>query len=787
MDYLWTILFLLWYELLSLPLRWVMVGWSAPADVRRIISRLAGPPLLALPIWLAAHFGPHFLDQPAGLAWIVLAAVVALLLALRQTRSAARLMAYEHGATGGWPRQVALDVLMTTLVLGFVAFRRWVPEMTTYQLDTSAAEKFVNAMIFWSSWHARHLPPEDYWLAGTTLNYYYWGHFQWAWVARVGSFPVALALNLAFAMAVTMVWAGAYLLGRAARLPLAWAAGAGLCVAWAGNPAAVAALKALWPGWQAQGSFPWGAYNYWGPSRAIPNVVDEFPAFSAILGDFHSHHLALPWLTGWMALGVAGRRWRGARVGMNTVVWGLTWVVLGTAAVLSNLWNLPLLGLGGAILLAASLRRGRQGFLTQFLLTLAITVVVVVGMRLLRGDAPLPLPESQAPTLWARLLRYKLDPALRSPLANLFGLWGFPMVLITAGAFIKCGFQGKKGSESECEGETGRGRLRSWWNSAFSISHLLVLLGVVLILPHFTPFGPKIPLGVGWVWAGVCLWIAALMCGRRPWLSRPAGILLILACAILGGLEVAYLPDRFVGELARYNSYFKFSYPAWPILWVGAWVIGWRLWRVRFPWPIRWALRPSLAALVLLSAVYTVCAVPARIMMARYNDTSARRPSLNAFDFLDNRPLSAPEAPLLEWIRRNVPPGERIAEGSVLPSNEAMAYDYQGRIASLTGHPIPIGWVHHEQQWRGPSSYNQLDERVGAVNGLYKALTPQELERRATILGVRWIVYGVHEAAQYGPAPLALFKTSLPLATAFPEVNPTVYLFKISPNKIKTY
>ena len=367
MDFLWTLLFVLWVEALSLPLRWALAGWRAPVDVRRMLSRLAGPPLLALPIWFLAHAGGHFLDRPIGLIWIGLAISLGLLAGLSQTRSAARLMAYEGSA---W-REGALDLLMAGLLLGFVAFRRWVPEMTAYTLDSSAAEKFANAMIFWSSWHARSLPPQDYWLAGNTLQYYYWGHFQWAWLARMGGFPAALAINLAFAVAVTLTWTAAYLLGRAARLPRGWAAGVAILAAWGGNPAAIKELSQLWGSWhQFGGNFPWGSYGFWGPSRAIPNVVDEFPAFSAILGDFHSHHLALPWLTGWLALSIAGRRWRGECKGTLTqITWGLAWGALGLAAVLTNLWNLPLVGLGIGIMLLLALfgffmrsRRGKNQF-----------------------------------------------------------------------------------------------------------------------------------------------------------------------------------------------------------------------------------------------------------------------------------------------------------------------------------------------------------------------------------------------------------------------------------------
>ena len=317
-------------------------------------------------------------------------------------------------------------------------------------------------------------------------------------------------------------------------------------------------------------------------------------------------------------------------------------------------------------------------------------------------------------------------------------------------------------------------------HSAFRISLCLGLAGALIVLIQLTPLGAKIPGGIVWMWVGVGLLIVSMAVGRRSWISGPLAATLFAACAVLGGLELAYLPDRFVGELVRYNSYFKFSYPVWPVLWVGAWVVARGLWRGRFAWPVALGVRLALLMILPCAAVYTTFAMPARFSMSSYGESPARRPTLDAYGFIANRPQVAAETPLLDWIRRNVPAGDRVAEAAWrLPATEAEAYKYQGRVASLAGHVVPIGWAHHEQQWRGPTAFAALDRRIGEVNALYESSTPAELRRRAAALGVGWIVYGVREAELYGPASLAALKAALPLAAAFPEGEPTVYLFKV--------
>jgi uncharacterized membrane protein len=294
-------------------------------------------------------------------------------------------------------------------LLGFVAIRRWVPEMTTYPIDTSAAEKFMNMMIFWANWHAPALPPEDYWLSGHRLTYYYWGHFHWAWVGRVGGFPAVLAINLGFARLVTGVFEASYLLARALGLRMGAAAAAAVAVTWAGNPSSAAQAVRMWRA-NPRG-FDWTWYDFWKPSRAMADsVITEFPAFSAILGDFHAHHLALPWLLAWLALLVAGGSWLGATstAGRSPSAarsfWlAALWCGLGLAAALTNLWNLPIMAFGVGLLVLHAMIRGRRPAFATLGAAFALAVLVFFSTRLILGADASPLPAGKATGFWESL------------------------------------------------------------------------------------------------------------------------------------------------------------------------------------------------------------------------------------------------------------------------------------------------------------------------------------------------------------------------------------------------
>lgn len=740
-DLFLAILFFIWYEALSLPLRLAISGSPAPADVRRLLSRLAGPPLLLLPIWFGGHLSGLLLRADFGRAWFVLLLAAGGWIALRRRSPAAvaRGLGFEASPRS---EHLAFDLMVFFLYLGLVLWRRWVPEMTTYVIDSSAAEKFMNAMIWWSTWHAPSLPPQDYWLAGHPLTYYYWGHWHWAWIGRVGGFPGEAAITLAFARMATLVVEGAVLLGRACGLRLWGALLAGMAAAWGGNPSAVAMA---WRCFTPQG-FVWQGYDYWRPSRALgDNVVDEIPAFSAILGDFHAHHLSLGWLVAWFAMTIAAARWSGLasseRRAPHLYAWAAAWITLGIAAALSNMWNLPTLA---AVLCGAPLvvfifrRRPPRGFFALTLSACICILLTAVGIGLIRAGEALPLGEGSAAaqSLLARIPIHLLPANLRSTLPQLWSLWGFAVAPIAVAALFRAPLM------------------------KLDAGSLLFLGGLLsALLSYFTPYAFLI-------WPAVFLWIASLSQGFRPWLSTRSALLGGYCCLMLLFLELAFIDDAMAGGYERYNTYFKLSYPVWPVLMVVATQAALAPWKNRCRWRLSritarvfgLAAAGVLAAWLLLLAIYPAFGLPARVARSMMGEMYSRQPTLNAFDFLQG-PQRIPaevaryqsEGEMLAWVRENIPPGEVIAEAAWVAPGETFvgAYNFGGRVASLGGRPVPLGWAGHERMWRGQAGMALTAQRQADLDRLYTAPDAESLRQAAAVLGVRYIYYGVLEADLY--------------------------------------
>src|SRR5262245_9195415 len=85
-------------------------------------------------------------------------------------------------------RTAALFFWIPTAV--FILIRAAVPEVL-------GAEKFMDLAFFNSLSRFGAMPPTDPWMAGRTINYYYWGYLLAAVLAKLSFVPTFVAYNLA--------------------------------------------------------------------------------------------------------------------------------------------------------------------------------------------------------------------------------------------------------------------------------------------------------------------------------------------------------------------------------------------------------------------------------------------------------------------------------------------------------------------------------------------------------------------------------------------------------------
>ncbi len=872
-DFLVGLAFWLVYEIFSWPMRLALAPIPMSADVRRMISRVAGPAIIGFTVWVAGHVG---VPLGWGATWLWFAAFMFL------AHRLCRLQGMDPDMQGFisliWPfsnpltrrREKFVEIFGLLMFLTFLAYRRITPEMTVIALGQGGvgSEKFDNAMLFWSCWHARWLPPDDYWLSGHRQAYYYFGHFFWAWIGRTGPFPGEWVITLAFSRLISLIWEASYLLIRSFGGRAISASLGAFFIAWGGNPLAFQKaldsynytvgreaeppdkrsfilapryLKDLWK----HPTDVFSNYDYWKPSRALQEGdITEYPSWTAMLGDFHAHHLSFPWTVAFIALILAGDRWFRLRIEkprsppeseqtksegefqsrraepariVRLALWLVSFLTLGVISAISNLWVAPMIGIGslGILLwrMGLGLKLGNPkrwlpiglagclwtGFVSQHWLfaflgfavlalvlwslrdwapshALRLLIVALLGVSMLTGifiskgslETPLAAPNAEELKKMSALQKLEakspvkyLPPKLRSTLPQLFRHWGFHFGALAAAV-----------------GVTILSRKKAIWKSSITLAAAAVAL-IFLSIGRSKPIPPT----PTWLWIAVIALLLNFSWGKRVWFRPLVMVFLIASCVLLGGIELFFLDDAYTGDLERYNTYFKFSYPIWPILTAAAWMGIQRIWYWKIPRPAQFGIRVATLTLFPFVMAMTFFGIPCRTIKAQENDKYPRHGTLDAFSWLTNLKDYDDEGRMLAWIRKYTPPQTRFAEAV---KEEGGAYVYVGRVASIAGRPIPLGWEHHEGQWRGFGKGDELiQENKRKVLALYNAPDAATMRKAAKDLGVRYVVFGKSEREIFGGRANAVYQVlreAGKLAAMFPIDEPKSFVFEMPQN-----
>ena len=841
--------FFLWYLLITL------VGWLAfplafrlfPALPERgfSLARPLGLLLWGYVFWMMACLGLIQNDGNGLLLALAAAALVSAAILLKQeTRQALR----------EWLRS-NVRMIVVVEILFFLAFAAWAfVRASNPDIEVAGGEKtmelaFINAIM-----RSPSFPPHDPWLSGYAISYYYFGYVMTAMLAEATSTLGSVAHDLMSALIFALSFVGAYGIlynllavwrnrqhilapeataleveGRPSlRLPLLgplfllfvsnWEGflevldSRGLFWKLGNNP-----TSAFWSwldikglidppvlplSWIPQRAFNW----WWQASRVIQDydlahnfreIIDEFPAFSYLLGDLHPHVLAMPFdlLVVSVALNLFLGGWKGQtnlyfyRLSIKPAGFLFGGLLLGGLAFL-NTWDI-LVGfalLGGVYILSQALERGwtweRLADLLGLCVPMGLLAILLylpfyVGFQSQAGGI---LPNLDSPTRGAQLW-VMFGPLFLPLLAYLVYLWraekrpgdwkwGFGLAVGLALflwlfswilAFLALKLQPGVVSgflASECSGSAA---LCFTLTSVRRLSYigglltLLVLLGVALALLVETGNRKSHSDEPG----------ESLVGHPMPFVL----MLITLGTVLVIAPEFVFLRDLFVN---RMNTIFKFYYQAW-LMWslvaaFGAAVL-WQ--KLRAGWG--WVFRIGLLIVLIMALAYPVFGLPAKTdsfqlpAFARNlkttqaaGDPAALLTAARVWT-LDGSQLFQEQYPddsaAARWLL-NAPEGV-IAEAF----NKTSSYTDYARMSVYSGDPTVLGWWYHEWQWRGDldelvspitdltckaqDSYDSRRMRSDDISCLYQTNSWDVASEVITQYNIRYVVIGTLERRDY--------------------------------------
>jgi uncharacterized membrane protein len=149
------------------------------------------------------------------------------------------------------------------------------------------------------------------------------------------------------------------------------------------------------------------------------------------------------------------------------------------------------------------------------------------------------------------------------------------------------------------------------------------------------------------------------------------------------------------------------------------------------------------AAMLLVAAglVYPMLAIPAR------SSEQGGPLTLDGAAYLAE--MAADDYVAIAWLNENV------SGAPVILETPGGAYEYQGRVSAHTGLPTLLGWAGHERQWRG--NYDEQALREPDIETLYTSVDPVEVLSLLDKYSVSYVYVGPLERGRYPAAGLAKF------------------------------
>src|SRR4051794_24571684 len=700
--------------LLAAPLAALVLGRLPGAGLG--FSKVLGLLLVTWLIWLAASLHVAGYGVPLIVGVLIGLAVVSALVALRLHSLGTRL----EGEGRKSKRLLRLALPLDDPVRRRLFWGGEVVFAVVYALgglrpsfapDVGNPEKRMDRGFITAINQSGSSPPHDPWMSGESLNYYYFGHVVLAWpIKLLGLAPDAgylLSWGLLMGLTATTVYAFAGTLWAAGREALGARAPRGGAVAGGVVGAALVTVLGNLAGVRTwiEAADPPKDYAWFDPSRVIPGTINEFPAFSFLLGDLHAHVLALPFTV--LALGFAMQvALSGPR---RDVLWRAVTEALACGLAIGSLyainsWSYPV---AAGVLVAAMILwlRGvgpeRRGFAVVWLVLVLVASIVLILPFILNFA-----PESKG--VGVVHTRRPFGKWL-GDMALIFGILLWPLIGLYARRLVD---------------SPQRRRWLGWGLAA------AVVGGSLLASSDLT--------GAGLLAAGVVTGISAALAPELPAPARFLWVLVAGGLALLLIPELLYLRDAFDGgALFRMNTVFKADYQAYLLLGLAAGcALPWAaVWLARRAWTA-WAA--ACAILLLLGLVYPYAGSYAR------TGGFANAPTLDGLKWLKSRSPGDPGA--IAWLRDHAP-GDAV----VL---EAFGDDYSAfghaRISTFTGLATVMGWAGHEVQWQ-----HEPGSRLNDIKTMYTAANADQVRPLLQRYGISYVVAGPIEQTTYGDAGLA--------------------------------
>jgi YYY domain-containing protein len=671
---------------------------------------------------------------------------------------------------------IAAEAVFIVFFVGWTIFRAFDPGINHTEQPMDYA--FLNASI-----ETTIGQPEDPWLRGESISYYYFGYWIMGTITKITGIPSNITFNLSLALIPAMAAMGVFGLVfgliRADSNRWTYALIGGLCAAFLLG--VVANLEGVLEFMRANGigsqgfwdwvridgldgpaetaSETWAPQEFWWWFRAtrvintfdgdmgLDYTIQEFPFFSFILGDFHPHVASIPFVV--MFLAFAWNFLKSPVYDLNKfslhnfisiLAMGL---ILGCLA-FTNMWDLPTYAALFLSIAALKVYRDEGGGVMNMIKGTAPVGIIIIGLAFVfclpyflafRGGVT-GIGAVDVPT---------------RPI-HMFLIWA--LFLVSVVPFILATFWQTtiKGWRRISVFALIIGFLPFVAFAFLSLQDGGTLGGVISRFFRILPFALLIAIAVY-----NTLW---LMNDKGPTGKVFAMILAALGLMMIMGPELLFVRDSFN---TRMNTIFKLYYQSWLLLSAASgfaiyyWIslrpslAGWR----RF---LTTAWAAAFALLLLASLYYPPAAAATKGELNRSEAT------LDGLYFL--RRSQQAEYDAIMFLRATAEPDSGMVEA-------VGEWFDNGLISRSTGIPTVFNWPGHQLQWRGGT--DAFDGREADIARIYQTQDIGEAQNLLEKYDVEYVYVGPRERTKYGVEGLEKFMDTTFMVEVFSRDDVVIY------------
>ncbi|MFZ1794797.1 MAG: DUF2298 domain-containing protein [Anaerolineae bacterium] len=718
---------------------------------------------------------------------------------------------------------IATEVIFAFSFLLCASYRAYNPN-----IESAGGEKFMEMMFINAIIRSPAFPPNDAWLSGFSISYYYFGYVIFAMLIEVSGVAPAVGFNLGgamiFALAATSAFGVGYnlwasrkpapspqsltsgkapiLAGLVTAIMLAFMGNLGGLIE-AGRCAGVVS-QSTWQ-WmdihnkeaanstpECTGLAPNKFYWWWNWSRVVHDtapggadveVITESPAFSFILGDNHPHVMALPFVLvaatialsfflGNLTLDEQKRQGRSSfdKLRMSGSVFPdllLTAIVAGGLSFM-NTWDFPVYGaliVGGLLLHHVLARKPLMPAIVFSVAVFALGYVLYLPFYAMFS--------SQAKGIGVN--------AFSGTRPIQFFLMFATFVCAIPG-FLWMAFREGNMPVREVVRKTAR----------VTAGLMAFVLGAAAIATLFWPEARAYAAELnanGSVMGVTRAEIFQSASSRLPTLITPA---LLLAVAAICGVLVWMRTRRNTTETPSTNSPTPFVL----LLIMGGalltasvefiflrdnfgtrmntvfkfYYMAWVVWSLASGYALMTFLTTR-GVLAKISAGLVIFCMAAGLLYPIFAASSRTNgfkttPTLDGAAFIKG--FAPADAAVMDWLNKNVRGAPIILEA---PGDKYASYKYEGRISVFTGLPTLLGWGGHQSQWRG--NYDEPARREPDIEDLFRSADMVLTQSLLKKYNVQYVIVGETERQRYPAEGLAKFDSLG--SVAFKSGNTVVY------------